>query len=62
MPIRQHQAQIKQDAHSFQTYNFSTILQNPIFVIDSHFEEYYTHHIEVTPICDYFMEIPRFVD
>ena len=43
MPIKQNQARIKQDAHSFQTYNFSTILQNPIFVIDSHFEEYYTH-------------------
>jgi len=28
------------------------------FVIDSHFKKYYTHHIEVTPICDYFTKYP----
>lgn len=38
------------------------IHNNPKFVIDLHFEKYYTHHIEVTPTCDYFMEVPRFVD
>jgi hypothetical protein len=38
------------------------IHDNPIFVIDLHFEEYYTHRIEVTPTCAYFMEIPRLVD
>jgi hypothetical protein len=35
---------------------------DPIFVIDSHFEKYYTHFIEVTPTCAYFMETLRLVD
>jgi hypothetical protein len=34
------------------------IHNNFVFVIDSHFERYYTHHIEVTPICDYFTQYP----
>ena len=34
------------------------IHDNPVFVIDSHFKWYYTHLIEVTPLCAYFMEYP----
>jgi len=51
--------EIKQDARSFACPTIPIrIHDNPIFVIDSHFEKYYTHPIEVTPSCAYFMEYP----
>jgi len=58
-PLSRISYQIKQAARSF--INPTTSIRNhnnPVFVIDSHFEKYYTHPIEVTPTCAYFTQYP----
>ena len=70
--LKQDQFPVKREAFFLRIVTLELGIQNPTntirfhdnltFVIDLHFEKYYTHHIEVTPICAYFMEILRLVD
>jgi len=45
-----------------QTYNSHTNSNNPIFLIDSHFEKYYTHRIRGNANMRLFHGVPSFVE